>query len=812
MILMLFVLTNNKSIAQCTITSNDGDYSSGYIYSGGTYDNYVGEGGIIACSSGKLTTIKVLCAESLTGLQLRVNSANGPIATISNVSIHAATSAYDYSEVDLSAYNLSVTNGEKYAFVLIGSSMPKVYCKDFGSNASSMYPNGYRISGGNSGGGANYTIDLYFEMEIESSSYSIPTSANFTPSDGPYYNTNYTFNSSDFSYSDNNTTVLDHIKITRLPYYGTLYFDANGNKTLDSGEEIAIEDEISYIDLNNGRLNYIYDGQNSSYMSFVVSNDNLYSLAYSIELKILYDLKVSLITSPAAANGTYEMGEQVNYMNSWEHTSGNYVIYGEEDMMMMDTYYYIDTDTDPDNGYLFSKRASSYPYSPVGQDYSSSGGTGDPLVEMFVPAPAADPVLNTNAGLTLNEGASSGITSSLLDVSDEDTDDADLIFTVTTAPTKGQLENSDNAGTAASSFTMQDIIDGKISYTHDDSETTNDEFIVSVSDGTSSIDDINFAISINPIDDETPTVDVNTGLTLDEGASEDITSSILSASDEDSDDATLTFTVTTAPANGQIENSDNAGTAASSFTMQNISDGKIAYTHNDSETDEDSFIVSVSDGTNTLNDVSVSITVTPVDDETPTVDVNTGLTLDEGTSEDITSSILLASDEDSDDATLTFTVTTSPANGQIENSDNAGTAASSFTMQDITNGKISYVHSNNETNSDSFVFSVSDGTNSLNDVTFNITINNLSGLQSSDHQRFDAFLYPYISDGLLTVSVENGEEYGLIVYNISGRIVKEMYSLTNEQNLDICNEPAGMYLIKIVQKNSDIRILKTIKQ
>ena len=122
----------------------------------------------------------------------------------------------------------------------------------------------------------------------------------------------------------------------------------------------------------------------------------------------------------------------------------------------------------------------------------------------------------------------------------------------------------------------------------------------------------------------------------------------------------------------------------------------------------------------TINPFPYSFTVLD-DNEAPTISTNNGLTLDEGATKLITSSELAATDGDSDP--LTFTVTTSPAHGQIEDVANSGVAISSFTQQDINNNKIQYVHDDSDTTSDSFVFKVSDGTDEVANQTFNITIN-----------------------------------------------------------------------------------------
>ncbi|MGQ8335705.1 cadherin-like domain-containing protein [Sunxiuqinia sp. A32] len=335
------------------------------------------------------------------------------------------------------------------------------------------------------------------------------------------------------------------------------------------------------------------------------------------------------------------------------------------------------------------------------------------------------PTVETNEGMTLNEGATKGLILAILEANDTDTDNNSLTFTITSAPENGQLENTDAAGTAIFSFTQQNLIDGKIQYVHDGSNTTSDSFTFKVADGTpNELTGQTFSITVIAIDDDTPTIATNDGMTLNEGATKGLTLSILAADDADTDNNTLTFTITSALSNGQLENTDDPGVSISSFTQQNLVDGKIQYVHDGSNTTSDSFTFKVADGTpNELTDQTFSITVTAVDDDTPTIATNDGMTLNEGATKGLTLSILAADDADTDNNTLTFTITSALSNGQLENTDDPGVSISSFTQQKLVDGKIQYVHDGSNTTSDSFTFKVADGTpNELRGQTFSVTV------------------------------------------------------------------------------------------
>ena len=116
------------------------------------------------------------------------------------------------------------------------------------------------------------------------------------------------------------------------------------------------------------------------------------------------------------------------------------------------------------------------------------------------------PTITTNNGLTLDEGATASITTSALSASDGDGDP--ITFTVTSGPSHGQLENSDNPGSSISTFTQANLVAGKIRYVHDDSDTTSDSFVFKISDGIDEVTNQQFEITVNPIDDTAPAVSI----------------------------------------------------------------------------------------------------------------------------------------------------------------------------------------------------------------------------------------------------------------------------------------------------------------
>ncbi|MBD2041903.1 cadherin-like domain-containing protein [Microcoleus sp. FACHB-672] len=349
------------------------------------------------------------------------------------------------------------------------------------------------------------------------------------------------------------------------------------------------------------------------------------------------------------------------------------------------------------------------------------------------------PVLATNAGLTLNEGASANVSSGVLQTTDIDTAPAQLIYTVTNLPTNGTLLLNNSAAT---SFTQDDIDNNRITYLHNGSETTTDNFTFTVSDGTNTLGASTFNFTINAVSD-VPILATNTGLALTEGTSGIINTGTLQVTDIDTAPTQLIYSVTTSPTNGTLFLN---GVATTSFTQDDIDNSRITYTHNGSETTNDSFTFTISDGTNTLGASTFNFTINAVNN-VPILATNAGLTLNEGTSANVSSGVLQTTDVDTAPTQLIYSVTTSPSNGTLFLN---GVVTTSFTQDDINSNRVTYLHNGSETTTDSFTFTVSDGVNTLNGATFAINITPVNDAPAANNDSFIA-----TEDTPLTVALAN---------------------------------------------------------
>lgn len=297
-------------------------------------------------------------------------------------------------------------------------------------------------------------------------------------------------------------------------------------------------------------------------------------------------------------------------------------------------------------------------------------------------------------GVSLKEGGRVTLTTDLLSTSDLNSPDEQLVFTITRAPTRGHLECTDSPGTPISSFTQLQLAGSKIYYIHTaDDEVKMDSFEFEVTDGYNPVFRT-FRISISDVDNKKPVVTIH-GLVVTEGDNKLITPFELTVEDRDTVDRLLKFRVTQVPVHGRLL--FNGTRPITSFTKQDLNDNMISYRHDGTESSEDSFSFTVTDGTHTdfyvFPDTDfetrkpqlMRITVLPVDNGVPQIVVNKGAptlrVLDSGRlGVVITRKSLKAEDDDNVQETVTFRITQAPKYGYLINLSRGNSTINAFTQ------------------------------------------------------------------------------------------------------------------------------------
>ncbi|KAL6115857.1 frem2 [Pungitius sinensis] len=341
-----------------------------------------------------------------------------------------------------------------------------------------------------------------------------------------------------------------------------------------------------------------------------------------------------------------------------------------------------------------------------------------------------------NKGVSLKEGGRVTLTTDLLSTSDLNSPDEHLVFTITRAPMRGHLECTDTPGMPISSFTQLQLAGNKVYYIHtSDDEVKMDSFEFEVTDGYNPVFRT-FRISITDVDNKKPVVTVH-GLVVIEGENKLITPFELTVEDRDTIDRLLKFTVTQIPVHGRLL--FNNTRPVTSFTKQDLNENMISYKHDGTESAEDSFSFTVTDGThtdfyifpNTIFETRkpqmMTITVLPVDNGVPQILVNKGAPtlrlLENGhLGFVITSKTLKANDRDSIQNSVTFRITVAPEHGYLINLGKGNATITSFTQAEIDDMNICYVlRRRGKATSDIFYFLIEDsGGNKLKNQQFRL--------------------------------------------------------------------------------------------
>lgn len=321
--------------------------------------------------------------------------------------------------------------------------------------------------------------------------------------------------------------------------------------------------------------------------------------------------------------------------------------------------------------------------------------------------------------IVVMEGMNIVIDTPILNGADADIPPEELVFIISKPPKHGAILNQLPTGSVlVTNFTLEQIREASsIIYEHDDSETTEDSFDVTLTDGKYSVQKTAMVLII-AVDDETPRILINDGLEVEIGETKEINDKVLKATDLDSDDESLTFIIRFGPSQGLLQRKTPSGalgniTLGMNFTQAEISAGLIVYAHKGQEGVRDLVKFDITDGMNPLIDRYFYISVGSIDVVFPNV-VNKGVSLKEGGRVTLTTDLLSTSDLNSPDENLAFTITRAPVRGHLECTDTPGIPIVSFTQLQLAGSKIYYIHtSDDEVKMDSFEFEVTDGYNPI---------------------------------------------------------------------------------------------------
>ncbi|XP_016405558.1 FRAS1-related extracellular matrix protein 1a [Sinocyclocheilus rhinocerous] len=351
----------------------------------------------------------------------------------------------------------------------------------------------------------------------------------------------------------------------------------------------------------------------------------------------------------------------------------------------------------------------------------------------------------------VDEGGSASITDAHLRVEDRDSAPEDLNLILVAPPQFGYIENilpspgfeKSNMGISIASFTYRDVLNGHINYVqsrHQRTEPTTDQLMLHVSDGKQQSSSVPFYIIIHPTNDEIPEF-LARNITVREGDMKELDPSIISAVDLDVPRERLMFSIVQQPQHGSIMSVPHGNDVTlykpgseipvEHFTMDDLRNGMtLMYVHDDSESEQDGFIVQLSDGKHQLQK-HLRVKVLPVNDEEPQIIRNTGIEMEAGESRLISSAVLSAHDKDTPSSDIIYVFESVPSHGVIQMK--VGTdwvsvsAGMNCSQQVLEMNLLRYLHTGHPgaAAADVFIFHLLDGKNRSPAQHFHITVKEL---------------------------------------------------------------------------------------
>ncbi|XP_026054147.1 FRAS1-related extracellular matrix protein 1-like [Carassius auratus] len=324
--------------------------------------------------------------------------------------------------------------------------------------------------------------------------------------------------------------------------------------------------------------------------------------------------------------------------------------------------------------------------------------------------------------VTLMEGERVILTTDILMATDSGSEPDELIYTVSVPPEYGHLHMVQSPGVPVLSFSQMDVAANRVCYTHDNSRFADrDSFSFAVTNGVASRSGT-IRFTVEHSDRIPPTLTINKGLELTEGSMKTISTDDLKLTDPDTALENLTYVVIQSPQYGKLL-FKGLPISKPHFTQLDINSMDLAYHHLNGRAKIDRFTFQPTDGTNAgyleygqlKREPAVFTIQIEILDKTPPSIVNKGIASTVENLQDgkqgiyVTSKELRASDPDSPDDTLEFTITRPPHFGYLENVLTGAYIKGRFTQKDLEQKAVRYViPADMEVTADSFEFQVTD--------------------------------------------------------------------------------------------------------
>lgn len=376
----------------------------------------------------------------------------------------------------------------------------------------------------------------------------------------------------------------------------------------------------------------------------------------------------------------------------------------------------------------------------------------------IVPTDDEPPIINANTGLVLFKNQMMLISPLMLSAADIDSEDSTIKFIIVPPfssigtlllrqsdapedPSSWKFNAEDEVyEKEVTQWLQKDITDGRLFYKHTgphNTDATTDQFAFTVQDDNDPpnlSEESVFIIRVLPVDDVPPELVPGTTLQMivQEYKPTHFSKEVLHYTDLDSEDRDLKYTVIQPPTDtdennpvvfGSLVLTDHSATEVTEFTQAQINHHKVSYEPPDVELGITAHVVqfryTVEDTAGNSVEGAFTIYLQPVNNKPPQI-TNTGFTVLERGIHIITIAELDATDPDTESEQITFTLSQPPKHGQIQVAFTDLEKKGVFRLEDISEGKLLYIQSGEETVNDEFQLDVSDG---IHIVTVTVKVN-----------------------------------------------------------------------------------------
>ncbi|CAN8220398.1 unnamed protein product [Coccothraustes coccothraustes] len=324
---------------------------------------------------------------------------------------------------------------------------------------------------------------------------------------------------------------------------------------------------------------------------------------------------------------------------------------------------------------------------------------GKHYTSLLLEVNATDPYvkLANNTGLLVQKGKEETVsTANLSATTNQDIrNDYELTYKILSFPEYGRIYVNN---VLKDSFTQLDLIKGRVTYRHDDSNNLIDAFNFTVHAGDVHLDAVLQVHVYLESHQQPPRIVNKKNLLVEEGKPVKISKGKLQVFHENSPPSEIVFTVKQLPVHGYIRkfsseedylSSDQR--PALSFTQQDVDQGKVQYVQTVSDQLDDHFFLDVTNGVRTVSGIEISVDIPrmiPLEVQ--------NITVFEGGSKALVEDYLKISSRHFAGLSCEFILTEQPKHGYVENSRVPGIKLATFTRKQVEQELIYCVHDDSE--------------------------------------------------------------------------------------------------------------------